>query len=69
MAPLERAIHFEHYDIAEYLKEKGASVKYLSVESKLKFAIYLGADELQIIDAVVRIHELKNPNFFEVNKK
>ncbi len=69
MAPFERAIHFEHYDIAEYLKEKGASVKYLSVESKLKFAIYLGADELQIIDAVVRIHELKNPNFFEVNKK
>jgi len=68
MSPFERAIHFGHYDVAEYLHEKGASAKYLSVESKLKFAIHLGANEYQIMDAVVRIHELKNPNLFEVNK-
>lgn len=68
MAPLERAIHFEHYDVAEYLQEKGAKAKYLSVESKLKFAIHLGADELQIMDVVIRIHEMKNSNLFEVTK-
>lgn len=65
MAPFERAIHFKHYDIAEYLHEKGASSKHLSVESKLDYAVHLGANELQIMDVVVKLHELKNPDFFK----
>jgi len=60
---LERAVHFENYDIAKYLLEKGAKTQYLSIESRLKLANYLGANYLDLMDYVVKYHEMKNPDF------
>lgn len=65
-SPIERAVQFDHYEVAIYLMKKGADLNSLSKNNKIKFALYSGIlNESLFIDTLVEIMKHKNPDFFK----